>query len=59
MVIVLSGRKVRRISSLPPFPDDDLFQLKTRVDEKEAAKHPYVPDYRPEWRWEDGAVADW
>ena len=28
-------------------------------NETEAAKHPYVPDYRPEWRWEDGAVADW
>jgi galactonate dehydratase len=28
-------------------------------DEAEAARHPYVPDFRPEWRWEDGAVADW
>jgi galactonate dehydratase len=28
-------------------------------DEAEAARHPYVPDFRPEWRWEDGSVADW
>jgi galactonate dehydratase len=28
-------------------------------DEAEAARHPYNPDFRPEWRWEDGAVADW
>ena len=28
-------------------------------DEAEAAKHPYLPDFRPEWRWEDGSVADW
>ena len=28
-------------------------------NEAEAARHPYVPDFRPEWRWEDGAVADW
>jgi len=28
-------------------------------DEAEAAKHPYVPDFRPDWRWPDGSVADW
>lgn len=28
-------------------------------DEEEAARHPYTPDFRPEWRWEDGSVADW
>lgn len=28
-------------------------------DEAETARHPYVPDFRPEWRWEDGSVADW
>jgi galactonate dehydratase len=28
-------------------------------DEAEAERHPYLPDFRPEWRWEDGSVADW
>ena len=33
--------------------------LGLEFDEAEAARHPYVPDFRPEWRWEDGSVADW
>jgi galactonate dehydratase len=28
-------------------------------NEAEAAKHPYRPDFRPEWKWPDGSVADW
>jgi galactonate dehydratase len=28
-------------------------------NEAEAAKHPYVPDRRPEWHWEDGMITDW
>jgi mannonate dehydratase len=27
--------------------------------EEEAAKHPYVPDFRPEWKWPDGMITDW
>ena len=29
------------------------------LNEAEAAKHPYRPDLRPMWVWEDGSVADW
>src|SRR5262249_34424354 len=27
-------------------------------NEEEAAKHPYVPDFRPEWHWEEGMLPD-
>ncbi len=41
-------------ASLPERPG-----LGLDFDEEEAARHPYVLDFRPEWRWEDGSVADW
>jgi galactonate dehydratase len=28
-------------------------------DEEEAARHPYVADFRPEWKWPDGMITDW
>jgi galactonate dehydratase len=28
-------------------------------NEAEAAKHPYVADFRPEWKWPDGMITDW
>jgi galactonate dehydratase len=28
-------------------------------NDAEAAKHPYAPDFRPEWHWEDGMITDW
>ncbi|MBM3460004.1 MAG: D-galactonate dehydratase, partial [Armatimonadetes bacterium] len=33
--------------------------LGLEFDEEEAARHPYRPDFRPEWTWPDGGVADW
>lgn len=33
--------------------------LGLELNEAEAAKHPYRPDLRPMWVWEDGSVADW
>lgn len=28
-------------------------------NEEVAAKHPYVADFRPEWKWPDGMITDW
>jgi L-alanine-DL-glutamate epimerase-like enolase superfamily enzyme len=42
-------------ASLPSGPG-----LGVRLNEEVAAEHPYDENlYRPQWRWEDGSVADW
>jgi galactonate dehydratase len=53
----LFGTELRIASGYAPLPAAPGLGL--GFNEAEAVKHPYVPDFRPEWRWEDGAVADW
>lgn len=33
--------------------------LGLELNEKIAERHPYQPDFRPQWTFEDGSVADW
>jgi len=33
--------------------------LGVKLNVEAARAHPYEPDFRPPWHWEDGSVADW